>query len=415
MIPIVFFAALTASAPLTIDDAVSAALLQNRDLIAAKLDIEAAQVERVAAGLYPNPTFSYTLGNIILGSSNPQGSNIHASGFDQTVHSLSIEEVIDVWAKRNARMRAADRGVDYQKIVVEDALREVTYSVRSAFVDVVKEQWELQLARDTRARYDETIRLSRSRYAAGDISEAELRKIELEGLRYQNDVIDGEMELDLARQKLAVLMAVSTSALPASVQEPLERRLTLELQPLVDRALRDRPDVRAVQAANKRAQADISSAKREGLPDISLGVGYTHSNFTVSGDNPDSLALTLSLPLPVFDRNQAGIGRARLSLKRSENDAAKLRLAVEHDVAEAVRRSQRAQALLQVFEGGGMLDRAETALRVAEKSYKAGAVSLLELLEAQRTYIETRAQYLRARHDLRQGFIDVVHAVGGEL
>ena len=415
MITVLCFAALTAAGgPLTMDQAVAEAIARNRDLIAARLDIEAAQIDRVAAGLYPNPVLSYSLGNIVLGPANDQMMGVKSSAFGQTVHSVSISDVIDVWAKRNAHIRAADRGVEYQRIVVEDALREVTYAVRSAFADVVREQWELQLARDTRARYDETIRLSRARFSAGDISEAELRKIELEGLRYQNDVIDGEMELDLARQKLALLMALPASALPEAVAEPAERAPALELQPLVDRALRERPDVRAVLAASRRAQADLSSAKRDALPDISLGIDYTHSNFQVSGDNPNSLSLTLSLPLPVFDRNQAGIGKARLEQKRAENDNVKLQLAVEHDVAEAVRKSQRARTLVQVFEGG-MLERAETALKVAEKSYKAGAVSLLELLEAQRTYIETRAQYLRAKHDLRQGLIDVTHAVGGEL
>jgi cobalt-zinc-cadmium efflux system outer membrane protein len=412
---LLFFAVLTAAGqPLTIDDAVATALSRNRDLISAKLDIESAQLDRVQAGLYPNPTFSYSAGNIILGAANNQGAGVQADGFQQLVHSVSLEEVIDVWAKRSARIRAANRGVDYQKLLVEDVLREVSYTVRSAFVDVVREQWELQLAKDTRSRYDETIRISRARFNAGDISESELRKIELEGLRYQNDVIDGEMELDLARQKLASLMALPVSALGPTVLEPPERRTPLALPDLLARALRDRPDVRAVQGAHVRAEADISAARREAFPDISLGVGYTHSNFTVSGDNPNSLALSLSLPLPIFDRNQAGIGRARLSLKRAENDAAKIQIAVEHDVADAVRRTQRAQALVQVFEGG-MIERAETALKVAEKSYKAGAVSLLELLEAQRTYIETRAQYLRAKHDWRQGLIDVMHAVGGEL
>ena len=65
-----------------------------------------------------------------------------------------------------------------------------------------------------------------------------------------------------------------------------------------------------------------------------------------------------------------------------------------------------------VYEGGGMLKRAESALNVAEKSYKAGAISLLELLEARRTYIETEASYLRAQHDLRQATVDLSHAVG---
>ena len=105
-----------------------------------------------------------------------------------------------------------------------------------------------------------------------------------------------------------------------------------------------------------------------------------------------------------------------------------MRIAIAREVAEAVRRGTRAVTLLAVFERptggdvpgtptgtsdkGGMLSRAETALRVAEKSYRAGAISLIELLEAQRTYLDARAQYLRALYDFRQATVDVQHAVG---
>jgi cobalt-zinc-cadmium efflux system outer membrane protein len=132
--------------------------------------------------------------------------------------------------------------------------------------------------------------------------------------------------------------------------------------------------------------------------------------------------------LPLFDRNQANIGRAQLDQRRADNDGERLRIAVARDVAEAVRKGTRAATLLAVFEQpaggdvpgaptgtsdkGGMLSRAETALRVAEKSYRAGAISLIQLLEAQRTYLDTQAQYLRAVYDFRQATADVSHAVG---
>jgi cobalt-zinc-cadmium efflux system outer membrane protein len=124
------------------------------------------------------------------------------------------------------------------------------------------------------------------------------------------------------------------------------------------------------------------------------------------------VSLNVSAPLPLFDRNQAGIGRAELARKRAENESARLELVIRRDVTEAVRKVTRAQALLGVYEGGGMLKRSEQALTVAEKSYKAGAISLLELLEARRTYIDTQASYLRAQHDLRQSTVDLTHAVG---
>ena len=90
------------------------------------------------------------------------------------------------------------------------------------------------------------------------------------------------------------------------------------------------------------ADARSPSAKREALPDISLGAAYTHSDFTVSGDNPNTMGLSLSLPLPLFDRNQANIGRAQLDRRRAENDAERLRIAVMREVSEAVRKPARA-------------------------------------------------------------------------
>jgi cobalt-zinc-cadmium efflux system outer membrane protein len=204
-----------------------------------------------------------------------------------------------------------------------------------------------------------------------------------------------------------------------------EGRPTFDVARLTADALAHRPDLRAAGAARVVAEAELSAAKRERLPDLELGATYAHSDFTVSGDNPNTLALSLSLPLPLFDRNQANVGRAQLDIRRAENEGERLRLAVQREVVEAVRKAARAEQLLRIYEGaatgtaatathdtGGMLSRAETALRVAEKSYKAGAVSLLDLLEAQRTYLDTRAQYLRAVYDFRQAAIDVTHAVG---
>ena len=85
---------------------------------------------------------------------------------------------------------------------------------------------------------------------------------------------------------------------------------------------------------------------------------------------------------------------------------------MRHEVADTARRSQRAESLLRLFKGGGHARAEPIALRVAETSYKAGAISLLELLEAQRTFLETRAQYLRTQHDYRQSRVDLIHAVG---
>jgi len=389
-----------------------------------------SELDVVAARIYPNPTLGYTIGNLLLGSANLQNQPPTASFFNQPVQTVGVSEIVDVWMKRSARIRAADKGVERRKLLTEDALREIVYAVRSGFAEAVREQSERQLAHTVADRYAQTIKISQARFKAGDISEADLRKIELEGLRYQNAVIDAEMQLDVARNRLAALLGLTSGELPASLAEAADAgaRPAFDLARLTARALERRPDLRAAGAARVQADAEVASAERDALPDITLGAAYTHSAFLPSGDNPNTLGLVLSLPLPLFDRNQANIGRAHLDQRRADNEGERLRIAVARDVAEAVRRGARAATLLAVFERptgddvpgtptgtsdkGGMLARAETALRVAEKSYRAGAIALIDLLEAQRTYLDTQAQYLRALYDFRQAAVDVSHAVG---
>ena len=406
-----------AAEALTVGQAVSTALSRNRDILAARLDIETAQYDRAAASVYPNPVISYNLGNIVIGQANPQYPPIPQPGaFGQTQHNIAISEVVDIWAKRTARIRAAEEGIVAKRLLVEDALREVVYQVRTGFMDALRAQEARELARETNARYAETVRISRSRFAAGDISENELRKIELESLRYQTAVIDAESELDLARQKLAALLGFAAAeALPPALAHATARTAAEPLSALLERAAQQRPDLLAVRQSRAASAATLSSAQREALPDISVSLNYQHSEFTASGDNPNSLGLGVSFPLPLFDRNQASVGRARVDQKRAENSIERIWLLVQQDVAGAARRVARAQLLLDAFEAGGMSERAEAALRVAEHAYKAGAASLLELLEAQRTYLDTRAQYLRAQHEYRQSLVEVSHAVAGDI
>ena len=398
--------------------AVATALERNLGLIAARLQVREAEVLRVAAGMLPNPEVEYSVGNVVLGEGNDQERGLRPRPFEQTIQSIGVSAVLDVWLKRSTRVEAAAHGIREARLQVEDAVREIRRAVRSAYAEVVREEAERRLAATTRGQYDESIALSRKRFNAGDISEAELRKVELEGLRYVNAEIDATLQLEVARQRLAELMAYpDPAALPRELVEPAILP-TLDVgdeEALLRGALSQRPDLLAATAARQRATSELRAEQRLPLPDPSLGVAYTRSRFQVSGDNPHALGLSLSIPIPVFDRNQAGIGRARIEIERAELEVTRTDLAVRHDVAEALAQARRARRLLETYEAGGMLERARSALDVAERSYQSGSSSLLEILEARRTYLETQANYLAARYDHWQAAIDVAYATGGEL
>jgi outer membrane protein, heavy metal efflux system len=279
----------------------------------------------------------------------------------------------------------------------------------------LREQSECALSHEMRDRYADTVRLSQARFRAGEISETELRKIELEGLKYQNRALDADMELGQARAQLAARLGLrGAEELGATVEEPQRDMARGSLDALVSKAVTDRPDMRALREAKTLSDAMVTRERREVLPDLTVGLSYTHSGFLASGDNPNSLGMTLSVPLPVFDRNRAAIGRAELEVRRTDNEIARLDIQIRHEIAKAFRQYEWSVARLEVFEQGRMLERAEKALQVAERSYRTGASSLLELLEAERTYLETKADYVLARGERSRAVFDLSFALGSQ-
>ena len=412
------FSARTASAEtLTPERAVAIAIERSRDVVAARLEIEASEIDKAAAAIRPNPVASYSMNNLVLGKGNSQGSIPPEDPWllSQPVQTIGVTQQLDVWSKRTSRIALAEASIQVKQFLVEEVLRELAHSARVAAFEVARAQRDEVLARETAERYAETIRLSQVRQKAGEISEAEVNKIELEGVRYQTAAIQASLVLALARQRLASALSLEPSlAAGLVVEEPDAAKPTLVLEELTREALEARADLRAVRSSRRVATAALDSAKLDARPDLTVGAAYTHSAFTVSGDNPDALGLTVSMPVPVFDKNQAAIRRAALDGKRVDNEEARLALRVRQEVADAVRRAEQARALSEVYESG-IIQRAEGALHVAERSYKAGAISLLELLEAQRTFIQVRGDSLQALYAYRQALVDVAYAIGRKV
>lgn len=406
-----------ATAAFGMEDAVAVALRRNRTVVAAQLEVDAALIDELAARIYTNPRLEYTLGNLVLGAGNPQDIGLRPSFFEQNNQSVGISQAIDIWRKRQGRAGLARQHGETRRCGVEDALREVAYVTRARFAEVLREQAELALMVEARRGYAQTVSLMQRREAAGDIARTDLDKIELEALRYTQLVLQAERELADARAALAEVMALADAAsLPVELYAqpmPNAAATTPDAEAVLARALRQRPDVRAAKSEWVRAGLSGAVARRETLPDLTVGLNYTRSHFQISGDNPHALGVQLGIDLPVFDRNQAARRQASVARQQADNAMAHLAHEVTHEVMRALRGWKVASDALHVFEDGGMLERAQRARAVAQRSFAAGATSLLELLEAERTYLDTRADYLRTLDAWRQAHIDVAHVTGG--
>lgn len=403
---------------LSMSEALDWAFRVQRQLVAARLEVDERVVDTTAAKLWPNPEFDYSVNNLVLGAGNDQERDLRPRFAEQTIQSFGISQAFDVARGRWAKLQHARAGVRLAQCRLQDVLREVAHNVQSAFLATAREEREHALAQEFAQRWQESVQVMAARLKAGDIAQTDLLKIQLEAQRAHNAMLGARKELAQARAALAAHMGLeSADVLPAHVRLP--ERPTASTQPassqaLLASALERRPDLLAAGQAVAQAEAQLVVARREALPEVTVGLAYGRSQFMISGDNPHTLGLSVSVPLPVINRNQVGRAQAHLALAQAQNAQALARIELQRELAEAQAALARAQEGVACFEGGGMLDKAETARAVAHRALARGACSVLEVLEAERTALDVHAEHLAMEHALHQAHVDLAYVTAQE-
>ena len=392
----------------TLDEAVVLLRRQSPELLAGALKVRAAQGDVTTARLYPNPTLSFGAGNFPIGRTNPPGI-----GTGDTVNEqVGIGQELVLWGKRGERIAAAHGRMAAVGAERADLDRRLVFEVRARFVRTLVAGERLRLARENLTHYRETVRVSRERADAGEISAAEFDKIALEQRGFEHEVADAEIERRQAVAELLPLLGLDVADLVpvGELQLPAARTDT---DALVSEALRRRPDLTAAERQAEAAEAALRLARAERWPNVTVGVQYTHDEFQVAGNLANSLGANFSLPLPLVNRNQGEIQRAEAEALIARHEVQKLRLEIPQEVRTAVTNYTVAGERVRRFEQA-FLRQSEDARRAAEVSYREGAISLLEFVEAERTFIQTQRDHLDALLDGYTAAFDVTRAAALE-
>jgi cobalt-zinc-cadmium efflux system outer membrane protein len=392
----------------TLSQALELLETQNPDTLAARLQIVAAEAERVQARLYQNPTLSIDTDDIAVGHTTPPGLSV-----GQTIGStVRLDQPLPLWGKRQLRIAGAEVGIAAAKDQARDTLRQLRAAVKDAFFHAAHDARLFAFASENRDRYQKVIELNERRFHSGDISEVELRKIELENLKFETDVEDTRRSLGESQQLLGRLIGVEHSVVASG--ELAAPAIAIDDASMLDTAMENRPDVAALQRQREQADLALRLARRERYPDVTVGADYTRSQFVISGDNRNTLGFGFSVPLPILNQNQGEIAKAEVALRQAENDVARARLDLAQEVHDALERYHSTQRVRQLFESG-YLDRAKLTVTAAETSHRVGAASLIELLDAERTYTATQTDYLDTLYAARSSLITLEKAVGKDL
>ncbi len=386
------------------------------DLLLADAAVLSAEGDVAAAGAIPNPALSASAGRSFTCQTDGCRQLAFSVGLSDQA---AIEDSLS--GKRGLRLRVARIGRDIAKLSRADAERTVGFQVKSGFVQVLLAQRALAFARDTAAASAHMLELQQVREQAGAISEADLARVETAKLESDQAVDQAVGTLRAARANLAFLLGVRGATPDFEAVEPtLDRGTALPRlegatsDALFDAAQAHRPDVLAAAKGGEKAEANLALQRRLRFPDLSLSATYLQQGTGADAITPPTVTFGISVPLPILYQQQGEIRKAEADVRTQDLSGRKLDAQVRADVESGLAGYRGARALVDRMEGR-LLERARRARDLVQIQYQKGAASLLDYLDAERTFISTQVEYLNDLTTLWTSVFQLEQAVGTEL
>ena len=382
----------------------------NPTLLADKLSVDESRAQEITAFLRPNPTFTLSAD----GTQIAPDKGVWRP-FAGTFESPSISYLHERQHKRELRLESAKKATLIAESSHANLQRTLLFNFRGAFVATLQAKAVLQLAKDNLAYYDRVLEISRTRFDAGDIAQIDLDRLELQRVQYESDLQAAEESLENAKIQLLTLLNDRTRIEQFDVTGPFD--FSDQLMPRDEFrkiAFDTRPDFKAAVEAIDKAQTDHKLAIANGSTDPTFGAWYTHNS---SNNNPfgiNTLGVSVSIPLRIFDRNQGEKLRTQLDITRNERlrDAAEATVLSDVDSSYATLESD--LILLRPYKAKYL----QQSVRVRDTiffSYQHGGASLLDFLNVQAEYRIVQLAYVNLVGSYLSAASQLNLAVGREV
>jgi cobalt-zinc-cadmium efflux system outer membrane protein len=385
---------------LTLTQAEELLQTRNRELQAARRAVEAAGANTLAAGARPNPTLSFGVSTI-----NPKEGVGSGPLRDKVIDSsVRIDQVIERGDRRELRLANARSLESASNEDLSDAERQQRLALRYAYYDLLFAQDKVDIARDTIALFEGSVRAAELRLKAGDIAMADVARLRVDSLRAQNDARAAEADQRRAQLGLAYMIGAEGNAIGIRAADAWPSIYAGRPGGSVDDLIEARPDVRAAKKRFEAAQAGRDLARSLRTRDVSVGASYDHypvsPNYAQGSGagTGNSFGVFLSVPLFVGYYYEGEIRRAEVDYSAAMEALDKVRAQARTDIARAFSDLQATGERVQRYDES-LLVEAKRAADSAEFAYKNGAIGVMDLLDARRTLRSIQVDAALARND----------------
>jgi cobalt-zinc-cadmium efflux system outer membrane protein len=362
----------------------------NPTLRADALNVDEMKAQEITAFLRPNPTLTVSADGTQIAPDNGHWTPLAGTEYQANASYLHERE-----HKRELRLKVAQQDTQIARSQHEDLDRTLMFTLRSAFIQTLEAKTVLKSANEDLGYYDRVIQISRDRFNAGDIAQVDLDRIELLRVQYESEIQTALVNLRTSKIQLLQMLNDRTPVEQFDVDGPFDFADTLgPLDDLRKAALDARPDLRASLQTLEQADTNHKLAESNGSTDPTFAAWYTKNPSFNNPYDDQTLGLSFSVPLRIFDRNQGEKKRTQIDIGKSQQltDAAKAQ--VFSDVDSAYAQVESDITLLKPYKAKYN----EQATRVRDTvtySYQHGGASLIDLLNAQSDFRTVQLAYLQ--------------------
>ncbi|MBI5368010.1 MAG: TolC family protein [Planctomycetes bacterium] len=390
---------------LTLRAAIALALLQGPDLAAFAWEVRAREARVLQAGLLPNPSLGVSGENLATGRTEEE-----VTGGIQTT--LQVSSVIELGGKRASRVEVAEQerqiaGWDYEIGRIELLSRTAQF-----FIEVLGAQRRVALLEGMVRLAEQNAATVSERVKAGKVSTVEETKAGVVLARAQIEVARARQDLEAARKALSATWGSTNPRFQIAVGDLDTVAAVPALERLAAR-LAQNPTLLRLAASVTLRKAAVEAAAAAAVPDVTADAGWTRY-LVRDGSDVDTLLLGLSVPLPLFDRNQGAIQGARYEISRSREELRAAEVRVGLELIQSHRMLSTAYSEVVALRAT-VLPAAESAFDAVSDGYRLGKFGLLDVLDSQRALLEVRSQYLRAVTDYHKAVVDVERLIGERI
>ncbi len=393
----------------TLDEAIHMAVQHNHVLMALRTTVQQSEAEEITQGLRPNPTIFSDWEYLPLGSPAKQNPGLYNGVStpdylkNNTEADIGMSYLIERGGKRSDRLQAQKDITAQTSSLVADSERGLTFQVATLFFNVQLAESTLDLAEQDLRSFQTTADISEHQYQAGALSENNFLMIKLQLLQFEADREQALLARAQSLSDLRQLLGYESVTSDYDVASDFEYQpVKLNLEDLQMKALQNRPDLRAAQQGVTAADSQYQLQKANGRQDVTVSGNYSH----VNGIN--AATFLASMPLPIFNRNQGEVARARYAITQAQEQQIAVQGQALTDVRDAYEGLESNDRIVQLYISK-YLAVAKQSRDISEYAYRRGGLALLDFLDAERSYRatelgyrQTLASYLLALEQLRE-------------